>query len=87
MTSLHNGDKTVPRAGHVRTLLTRDFDGWGGGVTARCRPAADAASTPPVHHRRASKAQRRNLRVKTNRDKTFADRQFEIRVLYRETLK
>lgn len=56
MTSLRNGDKTVPRAGHVRTLLTRDFDGWGGGVTARCRPAADAASTP-AHHRCAHKAQ------------------------------
>lgn len=67
MTSLRNGDKTVPRAGHVRTLLTRDFDGWGGGVTARCRPTADAASTPgstaaPL------KRKRRNLRVKTNRD-------------------
>lgn len=35
MTSLRNGDKMVPRADHVRTLLTRDFDGWGGGVTAR----------------------------------------------------
>lgn len=56
MTSLRNGDKIVPRAGHVRTLLTRDFDGWGGGVTAKWRPAADAASTP-VHHRRTSKAQ------------------------------
>lgn len=56
MTSLYNGDKTVPRVGHVRTLLTRDFDGWGGGVTARCWPAADASSTAE-HHHRASKAQ------------------------------
>lgn len=58
----------------------------GSGVTARW-PAADAGTTPAHHPAAALKRKRRNLRVKTNRDKTVTDQQFEFRALYRGTLK